>query len=394
MGGKKGKMTAYGSAHEKWRGTEYLRELPSAVSYARKFSRDEAAINAKKLRDELLHRKTRTYCLLNTLINDRLSDDVREDSGDRKWIHSLTSQTFKTQKRNQEKHYNIEKVRAASLILESLTPQHKVGHVPSLLEICTNVVAVNLAFFETESLHGVFCNLPPKMTEMLSLLGTQYQTIDDSNIECLSNTSAEFLILRETITDTGIARLIHSTIETLHRSDDDEAEDWWESTLDSTGKFFNSVRLSKLVLLGCDITIQGLSQMRLHFDNIEILIVHGVNFNMDSTTSLSTFPKQFCKMFSGWMSLTELHISFCPWLTIDTLETLIGRIRSTRDNFCSDLGNLQKVEFEEGFSPVLIRIGKIVVAGLYDIESIAAERGLEVIEKFRFFCNIDLVIAH
>jgi hypothetical protein len=34
MGGKKGEMADFGSSHEKWKGTQYLRELPSSLAYA------------------------------------------------------------------------------------------------------------------------------------------------------------------------------------------------------------------------------------------------------------------------------------------------------------------------------------------------------------------------
>ena len=387
MGGKKGKMTDYGSSHEKWKGTEYLRDLPTALAYARRASRDESAIQSKIHRDELLNRKSRNYSFLNCMIENRLSDDVREDAGDRKWIHTLTSTSARDLKSQQDKVYNSGKKTAASIVANIYLKRKKMGEIATLHEICTNAIASNLCLYETTTLQKVFCDLPPETTELLSCFGAQRQTICDANLECISNTSVKFLVLGESISDVGISKL--SLFRKNHINSFNEVrENWWESCSESHDVPLYNFTQKQLVLMGCSLTFSGLALVRQQFKSLESLIIHGVNFNFGFDAAHGSFPNIFCESFAGWPSLTELHLSYCPWVSIDSLETLVGRIRGNREFSIKD-GRI-KGDFDD-FSAHLVKLSKIVVFGLHDRE-VTLNRVEDIIQKFHIFCNIQLVI--
>ena len=391
MGGKKGKMTDFGSSHEKWKGTQYLRELPSSLAYARKNSCDEAALQKKKLSDELLKRKCRNYCFLTSLINDRLTDDVREDAGDKKWIQSLTSGSERILKYNREKSYNLSKIRAAAAIIDTFTKKTDVTNIRSLRDACIETIAANLPSYETESLQKAFCSLPPYMTELLSLLSAEYQTIDDTNVECLSNKSATYLILAGSTTDVGISKLVNS-MPSFTDSAEEECENWWEMNLDSFDVSLNTFMQKQLVLLGSELSSHGMSLIRQHFRHLELLVVHGFSSNY-FRSSVRPFHVAFCDIFTGWPNLTELQLSFCPWVSLDSLETLIGHVRcrgSTCDNN-QECGKL--LQSEDDFSPKFVRISKIVVTGISNIETVTAARVTDLVNKFHLYCNIVLIIT-
>ena len=387
MGGKKGKMTDYGSSHEKWKGTEYLRELPTALAYARRNSRDESAIQSKIRRDELLNRKSRNYSFLSYMIENRLSDDVREDAGDRKWINTLTSTSARDLKSQQDKVYNSGRKLAASILANTYTKKKKMGEIASLHEICIDAIASNLCLYETTTLQKVFCDLPPETTELLSCFGAQRETICDANLECVSNTLVKFLVLGESITDVGISKLSlfrKNYINSFH----EERENWWESCSESQDVPLYNFTQKQLVLMGCSLTFSGLALIRQQFRSLETLTLHGVNFHFGFDAVHGTFPSIFCESFAGWPSLTELHLSYCPWVSIDSLETLVGRIRGSLEFGATD-GRI-KGDFDD-FSPHLVKLSKIVVFGLHD-NNVTLNRVEDIIRKFHVFCNIALVI--
>jgi hypothetical protein len=387
MGGKKGKMTDYGSAHEKWKGTEYLRELPTALAYARRTSRDESAIQSKIQRDALLNRKSRNYSFLNYMIENRLSDDVREDAGDRKWIHTLTSTSARDLKSQQDKVYNAGKKVAALIVANTYLKKRKMGELPTLHEICVDAIATNLRLYETSTLQKVFCDLPPETTELLSCFGAQHETICDENLECVSNTMVKFLVLGEAISDVGISKLSlfrKNYINSFY----EERENWWESCPDSHDVPLYNFTQKQLVLMGCSLTFSGLALIKQQFRSLESLIIHGVNFKFGFDAIHGSFPSIFCESFAGWPCLTELHLSYCPWVSIDSLETLIGRIRGTHEFRRTD-GRI-KGDIDD-FAPHLVKLSKIVVFGLYDID-VTLNRVEDIVHKFHVFCNIALVV--
>jgi hypothetical protein len=391
MGGKKGKMTDFGSSHEKWKGTQYLRELPASLAYARKNSCDEAALQKKKLSDELLKRKCRNYCFLTTLINDRLTDDVREGAGDKKWIQSLTSGSERVLKFNREKSYNLSKIRAAAAIIDTFARQTDVTNIRSLREACIETIAANLPSYETESLQKAFCSLPPYMTELLSLLSAEYQTIDDTNVECLSNKYATYLILAGSTTDVGISKLVKSSPSSVESAEED-CENWWEMNLDSFDVSLNTFMQKRLVLLGCELSSHGVSLLRQHFRHLELLVVHGSSFNYFGS-SARAFHVAFCDLFTGWPNLTELQLSYCPWVCLDSIETLIGHIRCS-GNICGSSQECSKfLRSEDDFSPKFVGISKIIVTGISNIETVTAARVTDLVNKFYLYCNITLIIT-
>ena len=391
MGGKKGKMTGFGSSPEKWKGTQYLRELPASIAYARKNSCEESALQNKKLSEELLKRKCRNYCFLNGLIKDRLSDDVREDAGDRKWIQSLTSGSERVLKYNREKSYNLSKIRAAAAIIASFADQTNSTSIRSLREACIETIAANLPSYETESLQKAFCSLPPYMTELLSLLSAEYQTIDDTNVECLSNKFARYLILAGSTTDVGISKLVNSK-SNFTDSLGEECENWWEMNLDTFDASHNTFMQKQLVLLGSELSIHGMSLIRQHFRHLELLIVHGCSLNYLGS-SIRAFNIVFCDIFAGWPNLTELQLSYCPWVSLDSLETLVGHVRCSR-NVSGIYQESDKLpQSEDDFSPKLVRISKIVVAGIDNIGTVTATRVTDLINRYQLYCNITLVIS-
>lgn len=390
MGGKKGKMTGFGSSHEKWKGTQYLRELPESLAYARKNSCDEAAIEKKKLSDELLKRKCKNYCFLTSLVNDRLTDDVREDAGDKKWIQSLTSGSERVLKYNREKSYNLSKIRAASAIIDTFAKQSYATNMRSLREACIDTIAANLPSYETESLQKAFCSLPPYMTELLSLLSTEYQTIDDTNVECLSNKCASYLILSGSTTDVGVSKLVNSTPSFIN-SAEEECENWWEIDLDSFDTSLNTFMQKQLVLLGSELSSHGMSLIRQHFRHLELLIIHGSSLNYFGS-SVRTFHDAFCDVFTGWPNLAELQLSYCPWVSLDSLETLIGHLRCS-GNVCGKDQEFSKVvQSEDDFPPKFVRISKIVVTGISNMETVTAARVTDLVGKFHLYCNIVLIV--
>ena len=390
MGGKKGKMTNYGSSHEKWKGTEYLRELPTAISLARRGSRDESAIQSKKLADELMNRKSRNYCHLTSLVRDRLSDDVREDAGDRKWIHSLTSGSSKILKEKKDKMYNMGKILAASAITNSYAQLMNTDTISSLRDFCLETIACNLFLYETEMIQKIFCSLPPQICQTLSFLCAQYQTINDDNIECLTNNFVQYLILGENISDVGINKFVSSTMR-INISMNEERESWWDTSLDSYGLCSSPSLLTQLTLLGCSVSFNGLSLIRDQFKKLEFLVVHSASFEYNFESSQETFCVVFCKIFSGWPSLRELHLSYCPWVSIDGLESLIGSFRNIKVTTLLKCGNY-KVSAEEDFSPSPIHVSKIVISGIYDSENLTPKRIEDLVNNFQKFCNIEISV--
>ena len=392
MGGKKGKMTNYGSSHEKWKGTEYLRELPAAISMARKGSRDESAILSKKLADELLQRRSRNYFHLSSLVKDRLSDDIREDAGDRRWISSLTSGSAKVLKENKDKAYNIGKIRAASAIINASAQLINTDTVPSLRNICLETIACNLFLYETETLQKLFCSLPPQISQLLSFLCAQYQTIDDDNLECLTNIHIQYLILGENISDAGITKFVSSTIKS-NISENEERESWWETSLESYEICPSHSLLTQLTLLGCSVSFMGLLLMRDQFKKLEFLVIHSANFRYGFESSHDTFCVVFCRIFSGWPCLRELHLSYCPWVTVDALETLIGSFRNVQGKTPTKCDDFRKLNSDEDFLPNPVYVSKIVVTGIYETENVTSKRIDDLAKNFKKFCNIEISLT-
>ena len=384
-------MTNYGSSHEKWKGTEYLRELPAAISIARKGSRDESALQSKKLAEELLNRRSKRYFHLDTLIKDRLSDDVREVAGDRRWLNSLTSGSEKVLKENRDKNFNLGRIRAASAIISLHSRRIQTKGVSSLSDISLDVIARNLSSFEVRSLRQMFVSLPPQMTETLSFLCAQYQTIDDDNLECLASTHAQYLMFGESITDVGLTNFVTSSRKVINE-DLDDGKDWWETAIESYEVCFNNSLLRELTLMGCKISFKGFAQLRQHFRNLELLVVHSVSFKYGFESSEDPFCVVFNKIFSGWPFLRELHLSYCPWVTIDALETLIGSFRHG-NKITSNGNDFRKLQADEDFLPAPVQISKIVVTGIYDNENIAIIRVQNLISSFQKYCNIDLIVT-
>ena len=384
-------MTSFGSSHEKWKGTEYLRELPTSISLARRGSRDESAIQSKKLADELMHRKSRNYCHLTSLVRDRLSDDIREDAGDRRWINSLTSGSSKILKEKKDKTYNIGKILAASAIINSCAQVSNTDTISSLRDFCLESIACNLFLYEAEALQKLFCSLPPQISQSLSLLCAQYQTINDDNLECLTNISIQYLILGENITDVGINKFVTSTIK-INNSENEERESWWETSLESYNLCSSHSLLTQLTLLGCSVSFNGLLLMRDQFKKLEFLVVHSVSFQYNFESSQDTFCVVFSRIFSGWPCLRELHLSYCPWVTIDGLESLIGSFRNIKITTLLKRGNFSKMNAEEDFLPNPIHISKIVISGIYDSENLTPNRIENLVNNFQKFCNIEISI--
>ena len=384
-------MTSFGSSHEKWKGTEYLRELPTSISLARRGSRDESAIQSKKLADELMHRKSRNYCHLTSLVRDRLSDDIREDAGDRRWINSLTSGSSKILKEKKDKTYNIGKILAASAIINSCAQVTNTDTISSLRDFCLETIACNLFLYEAETLQKLFCSLPPQISQSLSFLCAQYQTINDNNLECLTNIFIQYLILGENITDVGINKFVTSTIK-INNSENEERESWWETSLESYNLCSSHSLLTQLTLLGCSVSFNGLLLMRDQFKKLEFLVVHSVSFQYNFESSQDTFCVVFSRIFSGWPCLRELHLSYCPWVTIDGLESLIGSFRNIKITTLLKRGNFSKMNSEEDFLPNPIHISKIVISGIYDSENLTPNRIENLVNNFQKFCNIEISI--
>jgi hypothetical protein len=395
MGRGKGKMTSYGSTHEKWQSTQYLRDMPTAIATARKESYDNDAITSKRLGDELALRKSRNYGHLRLLIEGRLFDDVREDAGDRRWIHSLTCGNAKTLRDSQDKAYNIGKVKASSVIINSNIQRFKSSRVPSLAQRCIETVALNLSSYDTESLKDLFKCLPPHFTEVFSILGAKYKVINDTNLDSISCASVESLTLGDMISDTGLSKILFSWNH-LSSQQIEEPENWWETNLGSYEIPFGRSMLRQLNLLGCSMSLKGLSLIRQHFSNLELLVVHDVSFNdsefNDSELPDYTFRRVFSEISTGLPCLKELHLSYCSWVSISALDTLVGSIRSIKNND-EKQESIKKSNFDQDFTANLVHLSKIVVQGIHRKENVIPSDIDALIKKFHTFCNITLIIT-
>mmetsp|Transcript_32248 Transcript_32248/g.30737 ORF Transcript_32248/g.30737 Transcript_32248/m.30737 type:complete len:393 (-) Transcript_32248:177-1355(-) len=391
MGGKKGKMTDYGSSHEKWAATQYLRDLPTNVTLARKKSYDESAILAKKLGDDLLLRRRRNYFHLRTLIDGRIYDDVREDQGDRRWIQGLTSGNAKALKTTQDKAYNSGRFRAASFIISN-SQRSSVNKIPSLSEMSLDSIARNLSGYETETLKQCLRALPPDMTEMLSLFCTQYQTINDDTLDCLANPLVQSLILGDAISDIGLSKILFSWNH-LSSQQLEEPDNWWETSLCSYDIPFGRSVLKRLTLLGCPISFKGLSLVRQQFSNIEFLIIHGIDFRHDFDLPDDVFRSIFTLISTGFPFLKELHLSYCPWVSLNSLNTLVGSIRNVHENITVDqIPSVQKSSDNKDFEHS-VKLSKITVQGIYDKDNLSLNDIENLVSKFQKFCNITLVLT-
>jgi hypothetical protein len=132
-----------------------------------------------------------------------------------------------------------------------------------------------------------------------------YQTIDDTNVENLSNRSATYLILAGSTSDVGISKLVNS-IPSFTDSAEGECENWWEMNLNSFDVSLNTFMQKQLVLLGSEVSSHGMSLIRQHFRHLELLVVHGFSSN-HFRLSVCAFHVALCDVFTSWMTLTELQ---------------------------------------------------------------------------------------
>ena len=342
MGKNKGKNSGTGEGGGKGSRNDWQRSLSTAITTARYNAYDQHALAKKQESLDLISRKPKRYLFLRNLLESRVHDDCKEKKGDVSWISSLTATSFSKQN-NEEKERNTQRmIQETQRILQCAYTSTSFGStiVPSLAEIALETIACNIDRYDINDLKRVLKSLPPQSTELLSVLATENDTLNNDNIQLLSsNTNIRSLTLGGLkVSDEGIIHLATLFSHLNSHYQWDAPDDWEDSLLlqEEDCELVRHVRLKQLTLMNLGITLQGFQSLQ--FSMVEELIVHNFEFHQDRTKSSfdhtsfdhhSITDSAICDIFFGKLDvgfpfLKKLTLSYCTWCTVTALLTIAG----------------------------------------------------------------------
>lgn len=362
--GKKGRNSSFGSHTKKWQANAWQTDLQEQIEIARSEAYDSEALRRKQLEDDLLARKRRTYGHLRVLIESRLSCDDREQKGDRSWITTLTSSAAAVKQTVNKKHITAKTLMGQDILQVTANASRNSNAISSLSDLALEMIVENLEHYDAADLERVFRCLPPEITERFSHVACRLSRITDDNITMLSNTKVHSLTIGgEEITDKGLETVVDSWNHLTSRLQFDGPEDWEQSALLGNEELELTVghtSLQRLVLMNLSsISLsKGFASLRYQFPACEELILHGVDFGVGNASSfdelstdhhpsaasgdVSAFhsscstPSAICSLFFSeiaicFPNLQRLHLSYCAWVTTESLQTVAASIKRVYD---------------------------------------------------------------
>ena len=338
--GKKGKHAGSGEGGGKGSRIDWQRSLPSAIQTARDQAYDHHALAKKQESLSLNARKPKSYLLLRNLLESRVNDDYKEKKGDTSWISTLTAASFGTKQHNEEKERKAQRILIETeQILQCAysNVSYESTIVPSLTKMALKTIAQHIDCYDITDLKRLLKSLPPQVTQLLSIMATEYDTLTNENIELLSsNTTVRSLTMGGmNVSDEGISHLVTLFSHLNSHYQWDAPDDWEDSLLlheQDCELERHMVRLKQLTLINLNITLHGFQTLQ--FSVVEELIVHHMEFRQDRAkssfhnTALS-IDNTICDVFFGYVQegfplLKKLTVSYCTWCTITSLVAVAG----------------------------------------------------------------------
>lgn len=337
--GKKGKHAGEGLGGKGSR-IDWQRNLPSAIQTARYEAYDHHALATKQESLSLNARKPKSYVLLRNLLESRVNDDYKEKKGDTSWISTLTAASFGTKQRSEEKERKSQRIHQETqrILQYSFSQVSSESNIaPSLTEMALKTIAQHVDLYDITDLKRQLKSLPPHITQLLSIMATEYDSLTNENIELLSsNTNVRSLTIGGlNVSDEGISHLVTLFSHLNSQYQWDAPDDWEESLLlqeQDCELERHMVRLKQLTLMNLNISLYGFHTLQ--FSMVEELMIHHVEFSQDfskfsfHSSALST-DNATCDIFFGNLQecfplLKKLTVSHCTWCTVTSLLAVVG----------------------------------------------------------------------